>query len=43
MRTTETIEVSQTSAQEIIAAITGATTNAVSERASRRTHSEEQQ
>lgn len=42
-RNNGTFDVSQTSVQEIIAAITGATTNAVSERASRRTPSEEQQ
>ncbi|GAA5018762.1 ATP-binding cassette domain-containing protein [Terrabacter aeriphilus] len=42
-RNNGTFDVSQTNAQEIIAAITGATTNAVSERASRRTPSEEQQ
>ena len=35
-------DVSETSVQEIIAAITGATTNAVSERASRRTETEDQ-
>jgi D-xylose transport system ATP-binding protein len=34
--------VSQTSTQEIIAAITGATTNAVSERAARRVQKEDQ-
>lgn len=34
-------QVSQTTSQEIIAAITGATTNAVSERAARRSHTEE--
>jgi D-xylose transport system ATP-binding protein len=34
--------VSQTSSQEIIAAITGATTNAVSQRAARRESQEEQ-
>jgi D-xylose transport system ATP-binding protein len=42
-RNNGTFDVSQTNAQEIIAAITGATTNAVSERASRREQSEEQQ
>lgn len=42
-RNNGTFDVSQTNAQEIIAAITGATTNAVSERASRRAPSEEQQ
>ena len=39
-RNNGTFDVSQTSAQEIIAAITGATTNAVSERASRRAQTE---
>ncbi|MEP7330529.1 MAG: ATP-binding cassette domain-containing protein [Terracoccus sp.] len=42
-RNNGTFDVSQTSTQQIIAAITGATTNAVSDRASRRTPSEEQQ
>ena len=37
-RNNGTFDVSQTNVQEIIAAITGATTNAVSERASRRAH-----
>ena len=41
-RNNGTFHVSQTSTQEIIAAITGATTNAVSERASRRVQKEEQ-
>jgi D-xylose transport system ATP-binding protein len=40
-RNNGTFHVSQTSAQDIIAAITGATTNAVSERAARREHKEE--
>jgi D-xylose transport system ATP-binding protein len=39
-RNNGTFDVSRTSVQEIIAAITGATTNAVSERASRRTPAE---
>ena len=41
-RNNGTFDVSQTSTQDIIAAITGATTNAVSERAARRAPSEEQ-
>jgi D-xylose transport system ATP-binding protein len=40
-RNNGTFHVSQTSTQDIIAAITGATTNAVSERAARREHKEE--
>ena len=42
-RNNGTFDVSQTSTQQIIAAITGATTNAVSDRASRRIQTEEQQ
>ncbi len=41
-RNNGTFTVSQTTSQEIIAAITGATTNAVSQRAARRTPQEEQ-
>ncbi|WP_323096385.1 ATP-binding cassette domain-containing protein [Intrasporangium sp. YIM S08009] len=40
-RNNGTFDVSRTNVQEIIAAITGATTNAVSERASRRAHTEQ--